>query len=382
MNIVKPLYKESIVNVMASIYKCYGGKPDYESLSELDEVLNKKYKHIMLLVFDGFGFKAMENHLSETSFMRINNLKSIQSVFPPTTTAAMTSYYTGVSPNEHGWLGWSLYFKEYGCAIDLFTNRNSYSGQPMNQERIAYKALPYKTIYKKIDELNKGIRIHTVKPSAIYFPSDPNVHHGIETLAEMMDLLVEINNGNESTFTSCYWPDPDMTIHNSGPDEISVKNVFDEINDYILKLSSELHDTLLIVSADHGLTAIKEEIYLNEYEDLVDCLLMPPAIEGRAMSFWVKPDKKRVFEMLFREFFDKDFKLYTKEEILNENLFGLFETHKRVDDFVGDFLACAIGSKLIYYKTIGGNEPHHFKGHHAGLTDEEMLIPLIVKECI
>ena len=41
-----------------------------------------------------------------------NRIKSITSVFPPTTTAATTSMLSGLNPNEHGWLGWDLYFKK------------------------------------------------------------------------------------------------------------------------------------------------------------------------------------------------------------------------------------------------------------------------------
>ena len=44
--------------------------------------------------------------------------KELTSVYPCTTVAAMTSYRSGISPNEHGWLGWTLYFKETNRIVD------------------------------------------------------------------------------------------------------------------------------------------------------------------------------------------------------------------------------------------------------------------------
>ena len=59
-------------------------------------------------------------------------------------------------------------------------------------------------------------------------------------------------------------------------------------------------------------------------------------------------------------------------------LFGKGRYHERFHDFVGDYIAVAKSNAIIHYKVTGGKEPHHFKGHHAGVTDEEMLIPLII----
>jgi len=65
---------------------------------------------VVLMAFDGMGVDILEKHLPRESFLRENMIRYVTSVFPSTTTAAMTAYYSGLSPNEHGWLGWSLYF--------------------------------------------------------------------------------------------------------------------------------------------------------------------------------------------------------------------------------------------------------------------------------
>ena len=59
------------------------------------------------------------------------------------------------------------------------------------------------------------------------------------------------------------------------------------------------------------------------------------------MAFKVKDKEK--FETLFHHYFDPDFKLYSYEEILQQQLFGIGEVHLYFKDFIGDFIAVALG---------------------------------------
>lgn len=45
------------------------------------------------------------------------------SVFPPTTTSATTSFLTGLTPSEHHWYGWDMYFQDSNETISLFLNK-------------------------------------------------------------------------------------------------------------------------------------------------------------------------------------------------------------------------------------------------------------------
>lgn len=374
-----PQYKKSIVNLMSSVLNYYEVDSSYPSIKVIDDELKKGYKHVALLIFDGLGTSAIKHHLDEHSILRKNMRTSIQSVYPPTTTAAMTSYYTGLSPAEHGWLGWSMYFKEYGAMVDLFTNCNSYTGLLMQTKRIAYRELPYKSVYEKIKDVNGNvIDIHTIKPEAIFFPSNGNRHHPVRDMKHFRKVMKRISNNEKRTFTSAYWPNPDMLMHEFGPYHDKVKENIIMINGFVDELVSGLSDTLLIISADHGLTDIEVEYDLSQDVELHEMLIIPPSIEGRATSFFVKKEKMQAFKDIFCRKYGHDFELYTHDEVISNELFGKGEYHQRFDDFVGDFMACAKGHGILYYKTVGGKEGHHFKGHHAGLTDEEMLIPLIM----
>jgi hypothetical protein len=86
-----------------------------------------------------------------------------------------------------------------------------------------------------------------------------------------------------------------------------------------------------------------------------------------------KLSKKQKFEVLFNEYFSNDFDLYTKEDVINSNLFGKGKENEIFRDILGDYLAIAKTNKTLLY---GGSEI--LKSQHAGYTDDEIYVPLIV----
>ena len=96
------------------------------------------------------------------------------------------------------------------------------------------------------------------------------------------------------------------------------------------------------------------------------------------MIFWVKEEKRKEFEEIFYEKFKNEFLLFTKEEFLEKNLLGIGKKHKKVDDFLGNYVAISIGSSIIKLGTNISKEKVNKKSTHCGFTKEEMEVPLIV----
>ena len=107
---------------------------------------------------------------------------------------------------------------------------------------------------------------------------------------------------------------------------------------------------------------------------IVLLILMIIFIPYFIVTFFIKDDKKEKFITLFDKYFSDYFDLYTKEEVLNNNLFGSGNKHHLIDEIVGDYVAIA---KDKYFFMIAPSA-HLFKGAHAGGLLEEMLVPLII----
>ncbi len=378
--IVFPNYHESILNTMSTIMNHYGLQTDYQELPILKEALNKHYKNIVLMVFDGMGVEMLKRNLKADDLLNREIKQHLTSVFPSTTTAAMTAYYAGKSPNEHGWLGWSLYFKEYGRCIDTFINTDSYSGEVIDAPHAGYTLMPYRHVLDQIeDKTAKTVRTYMIEPAYIKYRAN-NTKIGVESAQQLVEEVRKLCEEEGSKFIFSYWPDPDKTMHSMGCYSSETVEKIQEINTLLNKLYQQSTDTLFIISADHGLIDVEKTTWLNDYPTLTECFLMPPSIEKRAVSFFIKPEYKNQFKEQFNHLFKNEFILLTKEEAFEKNIFGLGVSHAKALDFVGDFLACAIGTKVMGYQTMTQHKKFEFSATHAGLTEEEMIVPLIILE--
>ena len=139
-----------------------------------------------------------------------------------------------------------------------------------------------------------------------------------------------------------------------------------------------MNNTLFIISADHGAVDV-EEIYLNDYPELECCLKIPPSIETRFVTFFIKEDKIEYFRKKFEEIFNDDFVFFTKEEFLHSSLLGKGKIHYKINEFLGDFVAISKSNKSIRY-TTNDIKFETLVADHAGITKDEMEVPVIIIE--
>ena len=372
MAIYYPKYDHSILGIVSSLLKSYGVASHHTGLTLLDSPLGRGHKNMIFLILDGLGSEYFDQMLPIDSFLRRHKVTDLSSVYPCTTAAATTTLSSGLSPLEHGWLGWSPWFREYGRVIDLFLDRDSYSGAPVTPSP-GPLLMPYQDIVSLIQQAaGTGLEINRLMPS---FAPD-----GFGSLEAMLLRMREICQSDGRQLILAYWHQPDTLMHNEGPWSEAVRCDLEQTDTLLGDLFQSLDDALLIVTADHGHITVEREIFLDEIPELNDCLILPPSLETRAVSLFVKPDCKAVFAARFEDLLGDSFLLLPREEVFQRGLFGSGTPHRKVDDFIGDFLACGIGNDIIRYHTPF-NRPHTpFRGHHAGLRDEEMIVPLVIAE--
>lgn len=374
-----PDYTRCPVNIISSIRKYYREPIVYPTLPKLDAHLTKFYKNIILIVLDGMGTDMMERNLSPMSFLRRNFTENLTSVFPSTTAAAITSYYTGLSPNEHGWLGQSLFFKEFCRTVDIFTNLDSYTKTPVASANAAEFVMPYETIYRDIaDSIIGDVQPFTIANEKVNIAEKGNIHKTADTFERVCELIKMICMTNQNTFTYVQWNSPDDIAHKDGVTGEKTAAALKSINKQLEVLCKDLTDTLVIVSADHGMKDITEEIKINYIPDIMECLVIPPFVESRAAACFVKNDRRTDFERAFHNHLGNDFILLSKNDILTKGILGGGRTHPKITDFIGDYMICAIADKSVRYLTLNTKPKPPHAANHGGLTEEEMTVPLII----
>lgn len=358
----------SILGIPNSVLSHYGAEAHHNTLSVLDERLQKGYKNIVLWVLDGMGMDALKTHASN-GFLMKNCVAQLGSIYPCTTTSALTSYETGLTPLEHGWLGWAMYFAEIGKSVELFTGKQSGTNTPATDYNIVWDTVGYKNLFAQITEADASVECCRVSPFGEHW-TDTNeaICNHIETLCE--------KEGRRYIYAYHFQPDKDM--HHTGCGSERVKADIVLFDKQIKDLSAKLHDTLLIITADHGLTDIEEHT-VEDYPEINECLYAVPTREPRSLSFFVKPEMKEVFPERWNRHFADDFRLMTGNEAIESGIFGSGTPHIRLKDFLGDYVAVATGNKMLWFR----DEQGHASGHmaaHAGLRTEEMMVPLVLIE--
>ena len=385
-----PDYSRCLVNLSNSILKRFGAETSADTLAEADAYLAGNYKNVVLLLLDALGISILEKHLAADGFFR-SHLKTVyDSVYPPTTVAATTSVLSGLYPNGHGWLGWDMFYPALGKNVSVFTNNDQLAEKegavpsergpqggpewgvdslveprPAADFRAGFTYTPYKNILDRISEAGGST-----------FASLPFLPPFPDTLEKVLARVRELCGQPGRKFIYAYWNEPDTTMHTTGTLSDETHRLVVSIEEQVRKLAGELSDTLLLVTADHS-HIDSRNLCLLDYPDVRNCLVRMPSIEPRTLGFFVKEEYMDAFPEIFRKHFGDDFLLLTGDEALREKLFGPGEDRPGLREMIGDYVAVAVSDSSIFNTHY---EARMLPGGHAGLTAEEIRIPLIVVE--
>ena len=363
---VKNNYNECLTNLACSIRKYFGLNYNHKTLEYVDNLLeSKKPKNVVTILYDGMGANILKRTLGSDSFLIKNMYKSITTVFPATTVAATTSMITGLNPIESGMLGWNTYYKDIDKIITTFLNyeKTDENCIPLDEAiSLRKKYMKEKSIVSLINEKgdDKGFGL---------FPFGSSPYSDVD---DMYFRIKEYCKMDGKKYIYAYDEEPDHTMHKLGPDDEEVKELIKYRNDKTQELCNELDDSIIFVVADHGHIKV-ENLYLKDYPDVVECLRMGTSTEVRATSFFIMDGMEEEFVKRFNKHFGDDFDLYTKEDVLNSGLFGDGEKNELIDSELGDFLSIAKSNKTLIYE---GDDVLY--SHHAGYTEDEIYVPLII----
>lgn len=382
--ILLPNYEKSILNLITSVLKKYNVESDYSELRELKGIINKEYNNVVMLILDGMGENVL-SYNSPNGLFEKNKLCNITSVFPSTTTAAMTTYYSGKPPIETGWIAWTQYFKEYGKYINVLAEEDDLSGEKFKTNNLKIEdIIGYRPIYEKIAEKNKDVQVCEIMPE--YCRKKTELTISANTIDEVCYGISTICScSKKKKFVFAYCDNPDSILHKNGCYSKEAKDFIIMAENRVKQLIDELRgtNTLLIISADHGHNDIKEKVSILDLPEIEECLIMPLSLEARAISFNVKDDRKQEFENKFTKRFKEKYILYTKKDFIESGLMGKGNQHKKIDDFIGNYIAIAISDTIIAlenYSNLERKRASEKKSTHCGLTRNEMEVPVIVFE--
>jgi len=250
-----------------------------------------------------------------------------------------------------------------------------------NARKDVFESIKYTTIYEQIEMASPDVRAYEVNPTFCEARSKRNLN--ADNLDYLCEGIEDLCKYPKRKFILGYQENPDSLLHKYGCYSEEVKQYICTAEEKIQAMCKRLQGTnsLIIVCADHGHQDIAKTVSILDFEDIQECLIKPASLESRSISFFVKEEKKKEFEACFKKYFEGQYLLYTKEEFLAKKFLGEGEKHPRLDDFLGNYIAMAIGDTAIKIETYFGKEKKDKKATHCGFTPNEMEVPCIFIPC-
>lgn len=358
----------SIYNLSQTVMKSLGLKVSGKTINGLNEVGKK----MCVVLMDGLGYNMALN-----AGVLSNEDRHITSVFPSITTTVLTTMMSGLMPGEHGVLGVSTYLKKFGSIINNFDYSSIYS-----RERDQLKdVMPMKEAFNIQDICTmaeqKGKSVCVVAPQFTAKSELSTLTHGMggkrEYYSGVFDSFTSLRKALSSNYdyVYAYLPFVDSMAHKYGPDGIptieAIKYTFKNVKQILEEYKSEYTS---VITADHGHVRTTEELNVKEIVDRF-CSTVP---FGASRSLFLSAENFSGLKDEISRYEDAALFEATDTNIIK--LLGSLKIKEKTS--FNSMIAATSGRSYNYPKTADDGLEQKFLGKHGGLSEDEMLIPLVI----
>ena len=333
----------------------------------------KRVSRAVVILVDGLGAENIRAAAGHAPFLNaaLRENKSINTVFPSTTAAAITSFGTGASPSESGIFGYSVYDRAGALT------RNMLSG--WDDTFIPGK---YQRLTSIADQARAaGVRSYTVGPGeyaetgftalnmsgASYIPA--------KSFAERADATIKIVKAKAESLTYVYFPELDAAAHAFGAASQTWLNLIEDLDSTIRNLINALPtDVGLLVTADHGIIDVPKEKQV-----LLDEIDIPNLIA-------VTGDPRNCFLYFSPGAHVEESKRLLETQLAGAGFVATVQDLQRGawlssqisnPEFLPDLFLIAHSDRAFYHRAYAKPQSLRMIGQHGGISSAELSVPLL-----
>ena len=392
-----------LVNLATTVLDlCGAWDPSFlPPLRDLDPALRDGVKQVVVILADGLGYDQLQRLAAagELPFLATileraaardrAQLIDATTIFPSTTAAAITTLNTARTPQEHGSLAYHLWLEEFGQVAQMLrwgpgvTKRGSFFDDASIDPR-AYARV--RSIYGALRE--QGTRSYIVQPEL--FRREPTTRmYGSEAEyvgyvvsstmgVRLRQLLDERPWGSARAYIYAYWSGVDTVTHLHGPrgPEHAAEAAALDTNLRRALGGRPAGDTLVILTADHGLAAVDPAKLVDLEADTELRALLRHPIAGEPRVAFLHTDVPDRVHAHLEAAHPGTFFLFDRDEAIAAGLFGRGDA-TAARQRVGDVLAMIGDDRGASTVRVDGQLGMQ-RGSHGGMTPDEMRIPVLL----
>lgn len=391
-----------LVNVAATVLDVLGlhEASDPPPLADLEPALRDGAAAVVLIVADGLGWEQLwslraRGELPFLSSLMLRaergeraQLMRATTIFPSTTTAAITTANTARTPQEHGNIAYFTWLEEFGAVTQMLRwgpaihRRGSFFDDPAVDPRTFAKV---RSIHARAREA--GARTFIVEPEIFRNEAMTRMHAAEAELrgyllpstlgVRLRELLEQRPWGNAPGYVYAYWPGVDTAAHWHGPGSAEEAAEAAALDLALSRACEAAGDgrTLVLLTADHGHALVDPARLIDLDADTELRALLRNPMAGEPRCVFLHTDRPAEVKRHLEQRYPGSFALFDRDELTAAGIFGRGDA-TLVRSRVGEVCAFVRGGRGATVARVDGQAVLH-RGSHGGMSPAEMLIPVI-----
>jgi len=356
-----------LADITNSIFNSLSVPETIDSLS-LGSAENRE----VLILIDGMGQDAINKYGDQFPiFDELKQVKKLYTNFPSTTATSLSTLGTGVLPGVHGMLGYTVRVPRSDNRLlnalkwDERVDPVMWQKVPTLFERAVLAGVSVTHVAAKRYE-GSGFTQAALR-GAKYVGAN-----GVDEMATAVSAALK----PRPSFVYTYLNTLDSAGHSDGVGSDKWLTALQQVSEFITKVKQLAPaGTRIWVTSDHGMVNSTEQVVLGQDNKLLENVTLI-AGEPRARHIYIKEGAVAETITQWQEFFGNKARILSKDTAIKDGLFGPVVTEDS-HDRLGDLIAIA-NDDLILVDPTRVREETSMVGHHGGVTDIEVEIPLLL----
>lgn len=363
-----PHYGDTLADLLPSVLGALGVPGELDTLG-----LPPAPRYVVLLI-DGLGWQLLRRHPAEAPFLSsLLGAGRPLSVCAPTTTAtSLTSLGTGLAPGRHGIVGYTSRVPATGALLNALSWDQPVD--PLDHQ-------PYPTVFERAARAGVATSVVSMRR----FRGSGLTQAGLrgpgftpaDTLGERVAAAAAAARAPAPAMVYVYDGDLDTTGHARGLGSSAWRHQLGFVDRFAETLYEALPaDAMLVVTGDHGMVDVPFErrVDLDAEPALQDGVQLVGG-EARLRHVYVRDGAADDVAAAWAAFLGDQAVVRTRAAAVAEGWFGAVE--ERVAPRLGDVIVSVTGDCAVVVPSAFPLETR-ILGLHGALTEDELLVPLLV----